>query len=156
MKKGTKTPVKEINRLLICRSEHEEGTYDVWSPRRKDCLKKKLSFEEAVRFCEGTTDYVSMKVSETSSKYLLHAVGEDKLQKVLFLAGKHMLRYCLYDKETKKPSEICAWYQDWEDFCSDWCGHLGYTRTEARKLLNGKKGEFMVLPEGLGIIRFAL
>ena len=53
-------------------------------------------------------------------------------------------------------AEICAWYEDWEDFCSDWCnGNIGYTRTMARKLLHGGIGEFMFLPDGLGIIRYA-
>ena len=52
--------------------------------------------------------------------------------------------------------EICAWYKDWEDFCSDWCDHIGYSRTEARKLLHGGKGEFMYLPDELGIVRFVL
>ena len=22
-------------------------------------------------------------------------------------------------------AEICAWYSDWEDFCSDWCDECG-------------------------------
>lgn len=37
---------------------------------------------------------------------------------------KHAQRYNI-------KAEICAWYSDWEDFCSDWCGDCGYTRTEA-------------------------
>lgn len=53
-------------------------------------------------------------------------------------------------------AEICAWYEDWEDFCSDWCDDIGYNRTEARKLLHGGIGEFMFLPDELGIVRFAL
>lgn len=53
-------------------------------------------------------------------------------------------------------ARICAWYADWEDFCSDWCDQCGYTRTEARKLYHGGKGEFMNLPGGNGIIRFAI
>lgn len=40
-------------------------------------------------------------------------------------------------------AEICAWYSDWEDFCSDWCDICGYSRTEARKLYHGGIGEFM-------------
>lgn len=52
-------------------------------------------------------------------------------------------------------AEICAWYSDWEDFCSDWCDICGYSRTEARKLYHGGIGEFMKLPEGNGIVRFA-
>ena len=53
-------------------------------------------------------------------------------------------------------AEICAWYLDWEDFCSDWCDDCGYTRTAARKLLHGGNGEFMYLPDGYGIVRFVL
>mgnify|MGYP000016669589 CR=1 FL=1 len=45
-------------------------------------------------------------------------------------------------------AEICAWYSDWEDFCSDWCDICGYSRTEARKIYHGGIGEFMKLPEG--------
>ena len=54
-------------------------------------------------------------------------------------------------------AKICAYYEDWEDFCSDWCSeNIGYTRTEARKLLHGGKGEFMFLPDDLGIVRFSM
>lgn len=63
------------------------------------------------------------------------------------------------DRHAKRygiDSEICAWYADWEDFCSDWCKDHGYTRTEARRLLHGGIGEFMMLPDGLGIVRFVL
>lgn len=62
---------------------------------------------------------------------------------------KHAKRYGI------RP-EICAWYKDWKDFCSDWCEHCGYTRTEARKLYHGGIGEFMKLPNGLGIVRFVV
>lgn len=51
---------------------------------------------------------------------------------------KHCNRYEI------KPV-ICAWYDDWEDFCSDWCSeNIGYTKTQARKLLHGGKGEFKI------------
>lgn len=53
-------------------------------------------------------------------------------------------------------AEICAWYLDWEDFCSDWCDGCGYTRTEARKLYHGGIGEFMNLPNENGIVRFVI
>lgn len=53
-------------------------------------------------------------------------------------------------------AEICAWYSDWEDFCSDWCDICGYSRTEVRKLYHGGIGEFMKLPEGNGIVRFVI
>ena len=54
---------------------------------------------------------------------------------------KHAKRYNI-------APEICAWY-------SDWCEGCGYTRTEARRLLHGGKGEFMNLPGNLGMVRFA-
>lgn len=62
---------------------------------------------------------------------------------------KHAKRYDI-------NPEICAWYSGWEDFCSDWCDGLKYTRTEARKILHGGRGEFMKLSKNLGIVRFAL
>lgn len=62
---------------------------------------------------------------------------------------KHAVRYNI-------APVICAWYSDWEDFCSDWCDGLGYTRIEARKILHGGRGEFMKLPKNFGIVRFAL
>lgn len=62
---------------------------------------------------------------------------------------RHVKRYNI-------DPEICAWYSDWEDFCSDWCDGCGYTRTEARRLLHGGKGEFMSLPGNLGMVRFAI
>lgn len=62
---------------------------------------------------------------------------------------KHAKRYGI-------KAEICAWYSDWEDFCSDWCDNIGYTRTQARTLFHGGKGEFMTLPNNLGIVRFVI
>lgn len=59
-------------------------------------------------------------------------------------------------KKYNIPASICAWYKDWNDFCSDWCDNLGYTKTEARKILHGGIGEFMLLPDGYGIVRFAI
>ena len=54
---------------------------------------------------------------------------------------KHCNRYRI------KPV-ICAWYDNWEDFCSDWCDDLGYTRTVARQKLHGGKGEFKIFNNG--------
>lgn len=61
-----------------------------------------------------------------------------------------------HKKRYSECGEVCAWYADWEDFCSDWCDECGYTRTQARELLHGGKGEFMELPNCNGIIRFVL
>lgn len=73
-------------------------------------------------------------------------VTEEIRQKI----ERHAKRYGI-------KAEICAWYQDYKDFCSDWCSEsIGYTKTEARKLLHGGIGEFMYLPNELGIVRFAI
>ena len=58
-------------------------------------------------------------------------------------------------KRNNIRTEICAYYSDWEDFCSDWCDQIGYNRTEARKLLHGGKGEFLIFDSG-EIIRFVI
>lgn len=62
--------------------------------------------------------------------------------------GKHAMRYALH-------TDVCAYYSDMEDFFSDWCS-IGYSRTEARKLMHGGHGEFMKLPDELGYIRFVI
>lgn len=83
-------------------------------------------------------------MGEKSKEYLSQYVKlTDELEKKIV---RHMERY--------NAGEICAWYEDWEDFCSDWCDGIGYTRTEARNKLHGGIGEFMILPDGNGIIRF--
>lgn len=65
---------------------------------------------------------------------------------------KALIRHC--NRYEISPI-ITAWYDDWEDFCSDWCGNLGYTKTEARKILHGGKGEFKMFKTG-EIVRLAL
>lgn len=82
-----------------------------------------------------------------SIKYLSNYISlteeiKDKIE-------KHAKRYGI-------KAEICAWYQDWKDFCSDWCDDIGYNRAEARRLLHGGIGEFMFLPDYLGIVRFVI
>lgn len=86
-------------------------------------------------------------MDQKSIKYLSgYITVTDDLKKKI---KKHAARYNIV------PA-ICAWYSDWEDFCSDWCDNLGYTKTEARKILHGGIGEFMKLPKDLGIVRFVL
>ncbi len=70
-------------------------------------------------------------------------------EEIKYKIEKHAKRYNI-------KVEICAWYEDWKDFCSDWCDNLGYTKTEARKLLHGGIGEFMFIPNENGIVRFVL
>lgn len=68
---------------------------------------------------------------------------EDEVKKI----NRHQKRYDL--------NSICAYYYDWNDFCSDWCDDIGYTKKQARDLLHGGKGEFKII-EGLGILRFEI
>ncbi|MGN0415346.1 MAG: hypothetical protein ACI4FX_07630 [Agathobacter sp.] len=86
-------------------------------------------------------------MSEKSKNYLSQYINlTGRIQEKI---ERHARRYDI------KP-EICAWYFDWEDFCSDWCDGLGYTRTEARRIFHGGHGEFMILPGNNGIVRFVI
>lgn len=86
-------------------------------------------------------------MDEKSEKYLSGYIKvTEKIKKSI---NRHINRYNL-------SGNVCAWYSDWEDFCSDWCDECGYTRTEARALFHGGKGEFMTLPDNNGIIRFEI
>lgn len=85
-------------------------------------------------------------LSENSKKYLSQYI--ELSDKTVLAIGKHAMRYALH-------TDICAYYKDMEDFFSDWCS-IGYSRTEARKLMHGGHGEFMKLPDGLGYIRFVI
>lgn len=78
------------------------------------------------------------------------------LEQYITVSNPILTKICRHAKRYQISAEICAWYADWEDFCSDWCKNLGYTRTEARKILHGDNGEFMKLPEEKGIVRFTL
>ena len=75
----------------------------------------------------------------------------DKQAKLLI---RHCNRYGISPK-------ICAWYDNMDDFYSVWVDDLGYTKTQAKKLLIGKdniysdrNGEFKKFPNG-EIIRLA-
>ncbi len=52
---------------------------------------------------------------------------------------------------------ICAWYDDMEDFYSDWCGEVGYSLDNADALysLGSDSGEFLTFPDKT-IVRFSL
>ena len=66
---------------------------------------------------------------------------------------KVVIRHC--NRYEVNP-DICAWYDDWEDFCSDWCSsEIGYTKTQARELLHGGVGEFCIFNNG-EIVRFTM
>lgn len=81
--------------------------------------------------------------------------SEEYLSRYIALTDKIKQKIKSHANRYNIKAEICAWYSDWEDFCSDWCDGCGYTRTEARKLYHGGIGEFMSLPNN-GIVRFVI
>lgn len=54
--------------------------------------------------------------------------------------------------------KICAWYEDMEDFYDDWVLGVGYSTKDADLLYDKgiESGEFLWLPNGLGLVRFEL
>lgn len=52
---------------------------------------------------------------------------------------------------------VCAYYKDWNDFCSDWVDGVGYSEGQAEELLREGKvtGEFLEF-KNWGILRFAM
>ncbi len=142
--KGKK--IKQINRLVIRYSEAHQ--YSVWTPDGK-CWEDRLALEQAENFCRKNTDFVAYPVDAEDISYVERSRKRQLSDRDKLKIGVHMKHYGL------KGVGICAWYEDWDDFCSEWCG-IGYTRKQAKELLHGGKGEFMVLPDSEEIIRFAL
>ncbi len=64
-------------------------------------------------------------------------------QKVLLL--RHSNKYNI-------APVICAWYDDMDDFYSDWVDQIGYTKTTARKMMKENRDEFKTFSDG-SIIR---
>lgn len=60
--------------------------------------------------------------------------------------NKPLVRHC--NKYGIKP-EICAWYDNMEDFYSDWVDGVGYSKEEAKSLLVvNDGGEFKKFKNG--------
>jgi len=84
---------------------------------------------------------------------LLEQIGyPDWYQPLDEIKIRKILKHC---KEHRIEPNVCAYYSDWDDFCSDWCDEVGCTKTEARsRLQDGKRtGEFLEFIDW-GIIRF--
>ena len=71
----------------------------------------------------------------------LNRLTEEQKEEVVNHANKYDI----------KP-EICAWYNDEEDFLSDWC-HVGYSKEEALDKLLTEKKEFLQFNDNQ-IVRF--
>lgn len=137
-----------INRLRIKYDKKADSlseAYSVWTPDGK-CWEDRLTLNQAVAYCQDTKDFVIRPISKDSIQYLQKWIKvTDSVRDSI---GRHLKRYPYL-------GNITAYYKDWDDFCSDWTA-IGYTKIEARKIFHGGKGEFKQLPEGLGIVRFAM
>ena len=70
---------------------------------------------------------------------------EDYQNKLTENQKKLLLKHC--NSYGIKP-EICAWYDDMEDFYSDWTS-VGYSKTDAKSLLSvNDGGEFKKFKNG--------
>ena len=115
--------------LNTCLEVTETYLYDNFDGFELDC-----DYDEFIVSQVGDKDYTVLDINDYQDR-----LTADQTKKLL----THVNRYDV------KPN-ICAWYEDWEDFCDDWCD-IGYSRTEARELLNGKRdnrGEFKTFPNG--------
>jgi hypothetical protein len=65
-----------------------------------------------------------------------------------------MSKSLIFEKNIKP--NICAWYEDMDDFYSDWCGELNYSLEDADSLLNDESGEFLKFENSVLIVRFAI
>lgn len=139
--------VKQIN-LLTIRYTDAHG-YAVWTPDRR-CWEDRLSLEQAEDLCRSTTDFVTYQASSADIAYVEKCREHPLSEEDKAWIGRHKKRFHM------KGNEICAWYGDWADFCSDWCGKVGCSKMEARARLHGGTGEFMFLSDGSEIIRFAM
>ena len=96
-------------------------------------------------------------------------INIQKLRKTFDESVSYLSRYIQVDEEItvriidhcifhKLNPEICAYYEDLEDFYSDWTT-IGYEREEALAMLVNSfrtNGEFCKLPNRPGIIRFVV
>ena len=66
---------------------------------------------------------------------------------------EQVLSHC--NEKNIKPN-ICAWYDDMDDFYSDWCEELNYSLEDADSLLSDESGEFLEFENSASIIRFSI
>lgn len=86
-------------------------------------------------------------LKKESKEYIEEYLKRELTEKELAAIEKHCKRYNL--------SEVCAWYLDWEDFCSDWCDEIGYSRSQTRILLHRRNGEYKTI-DTVEILRFVI
>jgi hypothetical protein len=70
------------------------------------------------------------------SDYRVRLTNEQRVQ---------LMKHC---NKFQIAPEICAWYEDLDDFFSDWCDYMKMTKTEARKKLSPINKEFCKFKTG--------
>ncbi len=60
-----------------------------------------------------------------------------------------------HSNTTQVPPVICAWYDDLNDFYSDWCDEIGYSKKEANAKLKDSFNEFIIFSDN-SIIRLVV
>ena len=71
---------------------------------------------------------------------------EDYQNRLTEKQKEYLIKHC--NAHEIKP-EICAWYDNMEDFYSDWVNGVGYSKDEAKSLLvNNDGGEFKKFKDG--------
>jgi len=74
---------------------------------------------------------------------------DDYLDRLTIRQAELLIEHC---NKFQIAPDICAWYNNMEDFYSDWCDPkiVGLTRTDARERLEDGKdeGEFKIFSNG--------
>jgi len=72
---------------------------------------------------------------------------DDYLNRLTDEQKETLIKHC--NKYNIKPI-ICAWYNDLEDFYSDWVDNIGYSKSEAKEklIMSNNKGEFKRFKNG--------
>lgn len=141
---------KEIQKWILITLEHYSECF-ISDQKRKE-------LEEIIdRFNKKEIDLTIKEtntIQKTQGRKNVYKITdiEDYLNKITPEQGKLLIRHC--NKYNIHP-KICAWYNNWEDFCIDWCDYVGLTKTEAREKLQNSNGEFKIFPNG-EIIRISM
>lgn len=81
---------------------------------------------------------------------------KDYMNKITEQQAKSLIKHC---NEHEIYPDICAWYENMEDFYSDWCNPktVNMTREQAREIFDNRKitGEFCRFANG-EIVRLVL
>lgn len=94
-----------------------------------------------------------MEISKKSIDYLSnYVIVNDYVRKCI---DEHIASYGhkLWT-DNNGDAEICAYYEDREDFVSDW-SDIGYSEDEALKMLEKNEEEFQEI-DGFGILRYTI